>query len=63
MVIAHMGKGHFTNGGHYIVLSAINQEGKVYVHDPNNRGNKDEKMKFIEKEYNRLKEARKNEIV
>lgn len=40
MVIAHMGKGHFTNGGHYIVLSAINQEGKVYVHDPNNRGNK-----------------------
>lgn len=27
------------------------------------RGNKDEKMKFIEKEYNRLKEARKNEIV
>lgn len=43
MVIAHMGKGHFTNGGHYIVLSAINQEGKVYVHDPNNRGNKNKR--------------------
>ena len=43
MVIAHMGKGHFTNGGHYIVLSAINQEGKVYVHDPNNRENKNKR--------------------
>ena len=35
LVIAHMGEGHFTNGGHYIVLSAINSEGKVYVNDPN----------------------------
>ena len=40
MVIAHMGQGHFTNGGHYIVLSAVNQQGQVYVHDPNNRQNK-----------------------
>ena len=40
MVIAHMGQGHFTSGGHYIVLSAVNSSGKVYVHDPNNNGNK-----------------------
>lgn len=35
LVIAHMGPGHFTTGGHYIVLSAIDSNGKVYVHDPN----------------------------
>ena len=34
-----MGPGDFTNGGHYIVLSAVNEQGKVYVHDPNNRYN------------------------
>lgn len=39
MVIAHMDKGHFTDNGHYIVLTAVNENGKVYVHDPNNRGN------------------------
>lgn len=40
MVIAHMGKGHFTNNGHYIVLTATDSSGKVYVHDPNNKNNK-----------------------
>ncbi len=40
MVIAHMGSGHFTNGGHYIVLSGVNDKGQVYVHDPNNKNNK-----------------------
>ncbi len=40
MVIAHMGPGHFTNGGHYIVLSGVNDKGQVYVHDPNNKNNK-----------------------
>lgn len=39
MIIAHMGNGTFTNNGHYIVLSAVNSEGLVYVHDPNNRRN------------------------
>ena len=39
MIIAHMGTGTFTNNGHYIVLSAVNSEGLVYVHDPNNRNN------------------------
>ena len=36
LVIAHMGAGHFTGGGHYIVLSSINEQGQVYVNDPNN---------------------------
>lgn len=40
MVIAHMGSGHFTNGGHYIVLSGVNDKGQVYVLDPNNKNNK-----------------------
>lgn len=40
MVIAHMGPGTFTNNGHYIVLTATNNSGMVYVHDPNNRRNK-----------------------
>lgn len=43
MVIAHMGPGHFTNNGHYIVLSAVNESGKVYVQDPNNRRNSSKK--------------------
>ena len=43
MVIAHMGSGHFTSGGHYMVLSATNSSGQVYVHDPNNKGNKNKR--------------------
>ena len=35
LVIAHMGPGHFTNGGHYIVLNGINEQGQVNVADPN----------------------------
>ena len=35
-----MGSGHFTNGGHYIVLSGVNDKGQVYVLDPNNKNNK-----------------------
>lgn len=35
LVIAHMGQGTFTNGGHYIVLSKINEKGQVYVLDSN----------------------------
>ena len=33
-VIASMGPSTFTKGGHYIVLSGINGEGKVVVNDP-----------------------------
>ena len=34
VIIAHMGKGHFTKGGHYIVLRGIDENGKVIVSDP-----------------------------
>lgn len=38
LVIAWMGTGTFTRGGHYIVLSGINATTKqVFVNDPNNR--------------------------
>lgn len=43
MVIAHMGNGHFTSDGHYMVLSATNSSGQVYVLDPNNKGNKEKR--------------------
>ena len=33
-VIAHMGRGTFTNGGHYIVLRGITDDGQVLVNDP-----------------------------
>lgn len=32
-VIASMSKGHFTNGGHFIVLRGITPNGKILVHD------------------------------
>ena len=35
-VIALMNPGDFTNVGHFIVLSAIDNEGNVTIHDPNN---------------------------
>lgn len=34
LVVALMGKGHFTNGGHFIVLRGITSDGKVLVNDP-----------------------------
>ena len=40
LVIARMGKGKFTTGGHYIVLGGVNSvDNTVYVYDPNNRSN------------------------
>lgn len=41
--IALMGKGTFTNGGHYIVLRGITEDGKILVSDPNSpeRSNKE----------------------
>lgn len=33
-VIASMGRGHFTNGGHFIVLRGITDDGKILVYDP-----------------------------
>lgn len=32
-VIVSMGRGHFTNGGHFIVLRGLTDDGKVLVHD------------------------------
>ena len=34
-VIAVVGPGHFTKGGHYIVLTGITEDGKITVADPN----------------------------
>ena len=34
-IIAHMGPGTFTKGGHYIVLKGITSDGQVLVADPN----------------------------
>ena len=33
-IIAFMGKGTFTTGGHYIVLKGVTQDGKIAVNDP-----------------------------
>lgn len=41
LVIAHMGPGHFTSGGHYMVLGGVDPDTKkVYVYDPYNKSNK-----------------------
>ena len=37
LVIAIMAKGHFTNGGHFIVLRGVTNDGKVLVADPASR--------------------------
>ena len=34
LVIAIMSKGHFTNGGHFIVLRGVTADGKILVADP-----------------------------
>ena len=40
LIIAHMSPGHFTGGGHYIVLGGVDPNTKkVYVYDPNNKSN------------------------
>ena len=35
--LVHMGKGHFTGGGHYMVLKGITPDGKAIVADPASR--------------------------
>ena len=40
LVVVRIGSGHFTSGGHYMVLGGVDPETKkVYVYDPNNRSN------------------------
>jgi hypothetical protein len=34
LVVAIMTKGHFTSGGHFIVLRGVTSEGKILVADP-----------------------------
>lgn len=36
-LIVSMGKGHFTNNGHFIVLRGITESGKILVNDPNSK--------------------------
>lgn len=47
LVIASMGPGTFTQSGHFIVLTGINESGNVKVNDPNDSGIK----KHVEKEF------------
>lgn len=48
-IIVSMGKGHFTNGGHFIVLRGITEGGKILVHDPSsvNRSNQEWDLSVI----------------
>ncbi len=39
MAVALMGKGHFTKGGHFIVLRGITEDGKILVADCNSKDN------------------------
>lgn len=49
VLIAIMGPGEFTSGGHYIVLRGITKEGKILVADPNSysRSNKEYDLSLI----------------
>lgn len=58
-VIASMGPGTFTRGGHFIVLSGVTLEGKIKVRDPNdnalkNHANKEFPISLIMRECKNL---------
>ena len=38
LVVVIMNKGHFTRGGHFIVLRGVTSEGKILVADPASYG-------------------------
>ncbi|MCM3701413.1 C39 family peptidase [Paenibacillus macerans] len=40
LVIASMGKGHFTGGGHFILLVGVTKDGWIDVYDPNHDNTK-----------------------
>jgi hypothetical protein len=42
IVIAIMGKGHFTQSGHFIVLRGVTSEGKILVADPISKNRSDQ---------------------
>jgi len=56
LVVAIMGKGHFTKSGHFIVLRGVTAEGKILVADPAsvNRSQQEWELSII------LSEARQN---
>lgn len=43
LIIASMGPGTFTKGGHFIVLTGITEAGKIKVNDPNDSSKKNHK--------------------
>lgn len=46
LVIAIMGKGHFTSSGHFMVLRGVNDDGKILVADPASHKRSDEAWDF-----------------
>jgi hypothetical protein len=55
LVIAIMSAGHFTSGGHFIVLRGITEDGKILVADPASvkRSNQSWELGIIVNEANR----------
>lgn len=55
LVIAIMSKGHFTSGGHFIVLRGVTEDGKILVADPASvkRSNKDWDLRIVTGEASR----------
>lgn len=55
LVIAHMGPGMWTSGGHYIVLAGVNSKGQVLVYDPASRNRTGKYYDFNSKIVSQLK--------
>ena len=55
LVIAIMSKGHFTSGGHFIVLRGVTEDGKILVADPASvkRSNKEWDLRIVTGEASR----------
>lgn len=55
LVIAIMSQGHFTDGGHFIVLRGITSDGMILVADPGSitRSNQEWSLQLIVNEVNR----------
>jgi hypothetical protein len=41
LVVAIMGKGHFTRNGHFLVMRGVTSEGKILVADPASKNRSD----------------------
>ena len=46
LIIAIMGKGHFTKGGHFIVLRGVTADGKILVADPASKSRSEKEWDF-----------------